>query len=84
MDIKAGRHGSGAPAATFMQGLGSTNVMGLDTKIDATPDKLNFVVYGTMNFNFSDNASYECSDFRIAMSDVAIRAADEVEDWHFA
>ena len=66
MDVKAGRHGSGGPAATFMAGVSVQNVMGLDVTLDATPDKLNFVVMGDMKFTFEDGTSLTCPDFRVA------------------
>jgi hypothetical protein len=66
MDVKAGRHGSSGPAATFMQGLSPTSVMGLDVTLNMTPAELNFVVYGTMTFNFESGNSYQCPNFRVA------------------
>jgi hypothetical protein len=40
--------------------------MGLDVTFNTSPEELNFVVYGSMNFTFDDGKSYECPDFRVA------------------
>ena len=66
MDVKAGRHGSGAPAATFMAGVSVQNIMGLDVTLNMSPEALNFVVLGDMKFTFEDGSSYTCPDFRVA------------------
>ena len=66
MDIKAGRHGSGGPAATFMAGVSVQNVMGLGVELDMTPAALNFVVLGDMKFTFKDGSEFTCPDFRVA------------------
>ena len=39
--------------------------MGLGVALNMTPDKLNFVVYGSINFTFADK-TIQCPDFRIA------------------
>merc|ERR1712070_52999 len=67
MDIKAGRHDSSAPAATYAQGLNVINMMGLSTAwphLTLAPSKLNFVTYGTAIFHI-DGKSYKCEDFRV-------------------
>ena len=50
MTVRAGRHKSADPAAVFADGLGVTNVMGLEVDFDLMPKELNFVVYGNITF----------------------------------
>ena len=64
--INANRHSDKEPAATFGQGIGFANMLGLSTALPTTvaPSELNFVVYGQMHFEIDDK-TYVCPDFRI-------------------
>lgn len=60
LDVKAGRKGSGGPAAAFSDGISMLNAIATERELSAMPKDLNFEVEGTLGITFGSGVTYNC------------------------